>query len=231
MEKINKENIISIKNINKKFNNKIIFENFNIDFYENQVNCIIGKSGCGKSTLLNIISGIIKNDDDKFETIEKYGVSYIFQDDRLIDWLTVGENITLVVKKLYNKKKCDDLCNKYLSLVGIKEYKNYYPQMLSGGLRQRVNIARAFIYPSKIIIMDEPFKSIDVINKEIIMNNFRKILEKEKRTVLFVTHDIDEALLLSDKIYVLGKSPVEIKKIFDSKDTTKEEVYNLIKKG
>ena len=231
MEKINKENIISIKNINKKFNNKIIFENFNIDFYENQVNCIIGKSGCGKSTLLNIISGIIKNDDDKFETIEKYGVSYIFQDDRLIDWLTVGENITLVVKKMYNKKKCDDLCNKYLSLVGIKEYKNYYPQMLSGGLRQRVNIARAFIYPSKIIIMDEPFKSIDVINKEIIMNNFRKILEKEKRTVLFVTHDIDEALLLSDKIYVLGKSPVEIKKIFDSKDTTKEEVYNLIKKG
>ena len=231
MEKISKENIISIKNINKKFNNKIIFENFNIDFYENQVNCIIGKSGCGKSTLLNIISGIIKNDDDKFETIEKYGVSYIFQDDRLIDWLTVGENITLVVKKLYNKKKCDDLCNKYLSLVGIKEYKNYYPQMLSGGLRQRVNIARAFIYPSKIIIMDEPFKSIDVINKEIIMNNFRKILEKEKRTVLFVTHDIDEALLLSDKIYVLGKSPVEIKKIFDSKDTTKEEVYNLIKKG
>lgn len=231
MEKISKENIISIKNINKKFNNKIIFENFNIDFYENQVNCIIGKSGCGKSTLLNIISGIIKNDDDKFETIEKYGVSYIFQDDRLIDWLTVGENITLVVKKMYNKKKCDDLCNKYLSLVGIKEYKNYYPQMLSGGLRQRVNIARAFIYPSKIIIMDEPFKSIDVINKEIIMNNFRKIIENEKRTVLFVTHNIDEALLLSDKIYVLGKLPVEIKKVFDSKDTTKEEVYNLIKKG
>ena len=228
MEKISKENIISIKNINKKFNDKVIFEDFNIDFYENQVNCIIGKSGCGKSTLLNIISGIIKNDDEKFETIEKYGVSYIFQDDRLIDWLTVGENITLVVKKMYNKKKCDDLCNKYLSLVGIKEYKNYYPQMLSGGLRQRVNIARAFIYPSKIIIMDEPFKSIDVINKEIIMNNFRKILEKEKRTVLFVTHDIDEALLLSDKIYVLGKSPVEIKKIFDSKDTTKEEVYKLI---
>lgn len=228
MEKISKENIISIKNINKKFNDKVIFENFNIDFYENQVNCIVGKSGCGKSTLLNIISGIIENDNDKFETIEKYGVSYIFQDDRLIDWLTVGENITLVVKKLYNKKKCDDLCNKYLSLVGIKEYKNYYPQMLSGGLRQRVNIARAFIYPSKIIIMDEPFKSIDVINKEIIMNNFRKILEKEKRTVLFVTHDIDEALLLSDKIYVLGKSPVEIKKIFDSKDATKEEVYKLI---
>ena len=100
--------------------------------------------------------------------------------------------------------------------------------MLSGGLRQRVNIARAFIYPSKIVIMDEPFKSIDVINKKIIMNNFKKILEKEKRTVLFVTHDIDEALLLSDKIYVLGNSPVEIKKVFINLNIIKSEIYKLI---
>ena len=100
--------------------------------------------------------------------------------------------------------------------------------MLSGGLRQRVNIARAFIYPSKIVIMDEPFKSIDVINKEIIMNNLKKILEKDKRTVLFVTHDIDEALLLSDKIYVLGNSPVEIKKVFINLNIIKSEIYKLI---
>ncbi|MPM96662.1 Bicarbonate transport ATP-binding protein CmpC [bioreactor metagenome] len=228
METINKEEMISVKNINKKFNEKVVFKDFDIDFYKNEVNCIIGKSGCGKSTLLNIISGIIPNDKENFETIEKYGVSYIFQDDRLIDWLTVGENITLVVKKLYNKKKCEELCDKYLDLVGIKEYKNYYPQMLSGGLRQRVNIARAFIYPSKIIIMDEPFKSIDVINKKIIMNNFKEILEREERTVLFVTHDIEEALLLSDKIYVFGNSPIEIKKVFMSKKITKEEIYNVI---
>ena len=175
MEKINKEDIISIKNINKKFNDKIVFKDFQIDFYKNQINCIIGKSGCGKSTLLNIISGIIPNDEENFQTIENYGVSYIFQEDRLIDWLTVEENISLVVKRIYDKKKIKKLCDKYLDLVGIKEYKNYYPQMLSGGLRQRVNIARSFIYPSKIIIMDEPFKSIDVINKEIIMNNFKKI--------------------------------------------------------
>ena len=228
METINKEEMISVKNINKKFNEKVVFKDFNIDFYKNEVNCIIGKSGCGKSTLLNIISGIIPNDKDGFETIEKYGVSYIFQDDRLIDWLTVSENISLVVKKLYNKKISEELCDKYLDLVGIKEYKNYYPQMLSGGLRQRVNIARDFIYPSKIIIMDEPFKSIDVINKEIIMNNFKQILEREERTVLFVTHDIEEAILLSDKIYVLGNSPIEIKNVFTSKKITKEEIYNAI---
>ncbi len=229
METINKkEEVISIKNINKRFNERVIFNDFNIDFYKNKVNCIIGKSGCGKSTLLNIISGIIPNDDGNFETIDKYGISYIFQDDRLIDWLTVGENISLIVKKIYPKQKTQELCDKYLDLVGIKEYKNYYPQMLSGGLRQRVNIARAFIYPSKIVIMDEPFKSIDIINKKIIMNNFKKILEKEERTVLFVTHDIEEAILLSDKIYVLGNSPVKIKKVFENKMITKDEIYKLI---
>ena len=226
MEEIN--SLISIRNINKRYNNKVIFQDFQIDFYKNKVNCIIGKSGCGKSTLLNIISGIIENDDEEFISIESYGLSYIFQEDRLIDWLTVEENISLVVNKIYDKKEREELCNKYLDLVGIKEYKKYYPQMLSGGIRQRVNIARSLIYPSKIIIMDEPFKSIDVINKEIIMNNLKEILKQENRTVLFVTHDIEEALILSDKIYVLGNSPVQIRKIFDNKGITKEEIYQLI---
>lgn len=228
MEKIiNNNEKIKIRNINKKYNDKVIFKDFEIDFYKGEVNCIIGKSGCGKSTLLNIISGIIDNDDE-FESIED-NVSYIFQEDRLIEWMTVKENIMLVVNKLYNKKEAEKLCDKYLELVGIKEYKNYYPQKLSGGLRQRVNIARAFIYPSKIIIMDEPFKSIDVINKEIIMNNFKEILKKEKRTVLFVTHDIDEALILSNKIYVLGNSPVKVKKIFkEVENINKKEIYDSI---
>lgn len=228
METIKKDEVISIKNVNKRFNKEVIFNDFDINFYKNEVNCIIGKSGCGKSTLLNIISGIIPNDNKNFETIGMYGISYIFQDDRLIDWMTVKDNISLVIKKFYNKKEIDTLCDKYLELVGIKEYKNYYPQMLSGGLRQRVNIARAFIYPSEIIIMDEPFKSIDIINKEKIMNNFKQILEKEKRTVIFVTHDMDEAIMLSDRIYVLGNSPVEIKKVLTTSNITKSEIYKLI---
>lgn len=228
MEKIrNDKEKIKIRNINKKYNDKVIFKNFNIDFYKDEVNCIIGKSGCGKSTLLNIISGIIDNDGD-FKNIED-SISYIFQEDRLIEWMTVKENIMLVVNNFYDKKEAEKLCDKYLELVGIKEYKNYYPQMLSGGIRQRVNIARAFIYPSKMIIMDEPFKSIDVINKEIIMNNFKEILKKEKRTVLFVTHDIDEALILSNKIYILGNTPVKVKKIFeDVNNINKGEIYDLI---
>lgn len=208
------EMTLSIKNINKSYNGRVIYNNFNIEFYTNKVNCILGKSGCGKSTILNIISGIIPSDNNDFKSLESLGISYIFQDDRLIDWITVGENIKIVVKKYYNNKELEKLIDKYLELVGIKEYKNYYPQMLSGGIRQRVNIARALIYPSKIIIMDEPFKSIDIKNKKEIIDRFKEILKEDKRTVLFVTHDIEEALDLSDYIFVLGDSPVNIKNIF-----------------
>ena len=223
------EKIIRIENINKRYKDNIIFEDFQIDFYENKINCILGKSGCGKTTLLNIISGVVKNDESDFKGIEDLGVSYIFQDDRLIDWLSVEDNIKLVIKKHYSEDKVNELCEKYLKLVGIYEYKNYYPQRLSGGMRQRVNIARAFIYPSKIIIMDEPFKSIDIKNKQIIMENFKKILEEDNRTVLFVTHDIDEALYLGDVAFILGDRPLKIKNIFkDLKDTDKEKISEYI---
>ncbi|NMS90817.1 ABC transporter ATP-binding protein [Clostridioides difficile] len=232
MEKIK----LSIENINKRYDDHIIFKNFNIDFYVNEVNCILGKSGCGKTTLLNIISGIIKNDTDNLNIKEelnkvesKLDTSYIFQDDRLIDWLTVEENIKIVVNRYYDKTQLNKICDEYLSLVGISEYKKFYPQMLSGGLRQRVNIARAFIYPSRNIIMDEPFKSIDVKNTQIIMDNFREILKKEKRTVLFVTHNIEEAFSLADRIFILGDSPIRIKKILkNSNELEKNEVLKLI---
>ena len=223
------EKIIRIENINKRYDDNVIFENFKIDFYENKINCILGKSGCGKTTLLNIISGVIQNDTKDFKGIENVGISYIFQDDRLIDWLTVEDNIKLVIKKYYNEKEINELCDKYLKLVGIYEYKNYYPQRLSGGIRQRVNIARAFIYPSKIIIMDEPFKSIDIKNKMIIMDNFKEILAKDNRTVLFVTHDIEEAIYLGDTGFVLGDRPVKIKKVFNNiKDMDKQTISEYI---
>jgi len=223
------EKIIRIENINKRYDDNVIFENFKIDFYENKINCILGKSGCGKTTLLNIISGVIQNDTKDFKGIENLGISYIFQDDRLIEWLTVEDNIKLVIKKHYNEKEMNELCDKYLKLVGIYEYKNYYPQRLSGGIRQRVNIARAFIYPSKIIIMDEPFKSIDIKNKRIIMDNFKEILQKDNRTVLFVTHDIEEAIYLGDSGVILGDRPVKIKKVFDNiKGIDKETISEYI---
>lgn len=223
------EMTFNIKNINKTYGNKVIFRDFEIDFYRDKVNCIIGKSGCGKTTLLNIISGVIKSDIEDFETLERFKLSYIFQEDRLIQWLTVEENIKLIGKKYYDESVIDSVCDKYLELVDIGEYKKYYPQMLSGGIRQRVNIARAFICPSKVIIMDEPFKSIDAKNKKMIIERLKEIFKKEKRTAIFVTHDIEEALFLADKIFILGDSPVNIKDILDNnKNLEKNSLYSLI---
>ncbi|MEG2246362.1 MAG: ABC transporter ATP-binding protein [Peptostreptococcaceae bacterium] len=221
--------ILSIKNLNKHYENKAIYKNFNLELNKNQVNCIIGKSGCGKSTLLNLITGIIESDDEKFKTLPKDEISYIFQEDRLIDWLTLEENMKIVGKKFYDKDKLNIVVDRYLSLVGIQDHKNVYPQMLSGGIRQRANIARAFIKPSKYIIMDEPFKSIDVKIKNDIMLKLKRILKENLKTVIFVTHDIEEALFLSDKILILGGSPVKIKKSFNNlSEVNKEDIIKFI---
>ena len=221
--------ILSIENLNKHYENKVIYRNFKLELNKNQVNCIIGKSGCGKSTLLNLITGIIESDDEKFKTLPKDEISYIFQEDRLIEWITLEENMKIVGKKFYDKDKLNIAVDRYLSIVGIQEHKNVYPQMLSGGIRQRANIARAFIKPSKYIIMDEPFKSIDIKIKNDIMLKLKEILKEDLKTVIFVTHDIEEALFLSDKIFILGGSPVKIKKSFNNlSEVNKEDIIKFI---
>lgn len=220
---------IKVKNLYKKYGDKIIFEDFNIIFKENKVNTIVGKSGCGKTTLLKIISNIVEKDSGKIEGVNINSISYIFQEDRLVEWLTVKENLKLILKNDYKKEELDDICKKYLNLVGVQDFENYYPQSLSGGIRQRVNIARAFAKPSKLIIMDEPFKSIDIKNKNDIMKAFENVFKEETRTVLFVTHDIDEAIYFMGQIYILGGNPVSIKAIFNSKQIEdKKQIINLI---
>lgn len=221
---------IKIENLYKSYEEKTIFRDFNITFKESEVNTIIGKSGCGKTTLLKIISNIIKEDSGTIQGVKDDEISYIFQEDRLIEWLTVKENLKLVLKNSYHKSDLDSVCRKYLNLVGIGEYENYYPKKLSGGIRQRVNIARAFAKPSKLVIMDEPFKSIDVKNKNDIMESFNNALKKDKRTVIFVTHDIDEALYFNGYLYILGNNPAEVKARFSKNDVfkTKEELIGFL---
>lgn len=220
---------ITISNISKKYDEKVVFDNLSIEFYKSKINAIVGKSGCGKSTLLNIVSGVVKNDGIHINQLKELGISYIFQDDRLIEWLTVEENIKLVCSKKYTKEELDFMCDKYLDIVGIGEYKKYYPQMLSGGLRQRVNIARGLMFPSQVIIMDEPFKSIDIKNKQAIVDGIKKLQKHESRTIIFVTHDIDEALHLANKIYVLGSHPTIVKNVLDNnKNLKKDYLISLI---
>lgn len=220
---------ISIRNLNKSYGNEEIFKKFNIEFCDESVNCIIGRSGCGKSTLLNIIAGLTEIQNGEIQGVSLSEISYIFQEDRLIEWLTIKENLDLALKKYYDKFVIDKKINELLELVGIYNIKNKYPNALSGGMRQRVNIARAFGKPSKVILMDEPFKSLDYKLKYTIIDEFKNLLTKEKRMVILVTHDLDEAIYFQGNIIVFNNKPVEIAGIFNTDlNNCKDKILKII---
>ena len=199
---------LKIKNKTKE---NIIFKNFNIDINHGQFISIFGPSGCGKTTLLNIISGLDKNFDG-FINIKKHDffkkkISYMFQSPRLFPWLTAIENIKFPIKK---KKNCEKIANDLLKKVGLEKFKNEYPNRLSGGMQRRISLARAFISDPNILLLDEPFVSID----KKISNSLRELLiklwKKNKPTIIFVTHDLDEAIELADRIFFLSNLPSKV---------------------
>jgi NitT/TauT family transport system ATP-binding protein len=190
---------IVIENINVSYGDNLIYSNFHIDIDIGKINCIMGHSGCGKTTLLNYLCHYFIG--------KGRLVSYIFQEDRLIPWKTVKENLELICK---GPNESNFYVENLLQELNLYKYRNYYPNQLSGGMKQRVNIARALIYKSEIIIMDESFKSIDENNKKIIMDIIEKNNLFNNVTVIMVTHNKEEALKLSDKIIILGESPVNI---------------------
>jgi len=199
--------MLKISSLCVNFNQLKVIENFSYSFTEHEITVLYGPSGCGKTSLLNAIAktlsfkGIIKRPSK---------LSYVFQEDRLLPWMTVYENLEFVLKNDIKKEERYDYIMSYLNLVGLAEHKDVFPNALSGGMKRRVAIARAFSYPSDLILMDEPFKGLDWQLKESIMSDVRKLWLKDKKTVLFVTHDEKEAYFLGDKILFLKGLPLEI---------------------
>lgn len=194
---------VQIKNLCKSYENHKVLYNLNMNFTKNKITVITGPSGCGKTTLLNIISGIEKEYSGQVILCDN-SISYIFQEDRLLPHLTVYENIAFVLKSTMNKEDMSKIINRYLSLVKLSEYKHKLPDKLSGGMKRRVAIARAFAYKSKLLLMDEPFKGLDDRLKMEIIEEFLNIHKEDKRTVILVTHDMREAELLGDMIYSMS---------------------------
>lgn len=214
--------IIEINNLSKIFkNNKdediIALKNINLSIKRGEFVSIIGSSGCGKSTLLRIIAGLETEYDGNITMNDKPILSpsrdrgVIFQDHRLLPWLTVSENIEFSLKDDQLDKK--DLIKEHIELVGLKGFENEYPNKLSGGMAQRASIARALANKPELLLLDEPFGALDAMTKINMQEELLKIWEKEKITMIIVTHDIDEAVYLGNRVVVMTSRPGRVKRI------------------
>ncbi|MGN0813508.1 MAG: ABC transporter ATP-binding protein [Candidatus Coproplasma sp.] len=188
---------MKIENLSVSYGEAKVYDNFNLEFDNSGVTCLLGESGCGKTTILNAIAGLIPYSG----SITPVKISYVFQTHRLVPNLTVLNNLTLIGAE---ENKAIDMLEK----VGLKNKANVYPKTLSGGEAQRVSLCRAFLYPAELLLLDEPFSSLDLKTKLAVMDLFKSLQSSSGRGALFVTHDIDEACYLSDKIFVLNKGEV-----------------------
>ena len=182
---------------------------------------IVGPSGCGKSTILSVVDGLIRPTEGK-ALIDGQPVTgpgsdraLVFQEFALLPWRTIESNIMLGLELQHklSKKEIRDLVTHYIEMVGLQGFEHHYPHQLSGGMRQRVGIARALAVNPRILLMDEPFAALDAQTREIMSSELLRIWEQEKKTVLFVTHSIDEAVYLADRIVVLTGCPGSVKEI------------------
>ena len=207
---------IRVRDIAKDFGELSVLKGISFDIPDNQVTAILGPSGCGKTTLLNILSGSLLPDTGTIEGIADHRLSYLFQEPRLLPWKTVEGNINFILGRRFPTEQRTDLVERVIKLVDLSDFRKFYPRELSGGMKQRVAIARAFAFPSDLLLMDEPFQALDIRLKLSLLEVFNTVWTKDHRTSLFVTHDIQEALLLGDSMVVFSPRPAEILGVYSN---------------
>ena len=213
--------MIECRHIDFSYDSKTILQGIDLNIENGEFLCILGQSGCGKSTLLRLLAGLerpsageIRIDGEPVAGPDRH-CSVVFQDYSLFPWMTTGANLTLALHAAYpdkNRKEVKALAESYLETVGLGGSFGQYPEALSGGMRQRAAIARALASPSGILLMDEPFGALDPVNRALLQELVRNLHRDagNRRTVIFVTHDIDEALYLGTRLVVFSSSPGRI---------------------
>lgn len=197
---------MKLSRLNKSFGDRKVLQDFSLDVEPMGITCFIGPSGCGKTTLLNIVAGIMEADGGEVirERDETERTGYLFQEPRLLPWMDALGNVSIVLDG------DEDAAKRMLGAVGLSDSIHKYPKEMSGGMRQRVAMARAFAFDSNVLLMDEPFQNLDTKLKADLMDVFLGLWSRSRRTVLWVTHDIMEACLVADRIVCLSSSPMKI---------------------
>lgn len=217
-------------------------QDISLNIEQGEFICFLGPSGCGKTTLLNMLAGYEKPTKGQIKidgnTVQKPSIKYmtVFQGYDLLPWLTAKKNIELGLEsfdKLLNKQDRGRIADKYIDMVGLKDFANHFPLELSGGMRQRISIARALAIDPEIIFMDEPFSALDIMTRLNIQKSILNLWHESKKTFIFVTHIIDEAILLANRIIIFSPYPGRIKKIIEvppnAKGGDKMPEYKAIK--
>ncbi|WP_456472264.1 ABC transporter ATP-binding protein [Methanocaldococcus sp.] len=215
-----------VENVSKvyEFNGNRVeaLKNINLEIEENEFFTVMGPSGCGKTTLLRIIAGLENPTTGRVlldgREVKGPGADrgVVFQQYTLMPWRTVLKNVTFGLElKGIPKKEREEIAKKFIEMVGLKGFENAYPHQLSGGMQQRVAIARTLANDPEVVLMDEPFAALDAQTRAILQNELLKIWEKDKKTVFFVTHSIDEAIYLSDRVAIMTARPGRIKDIIE----------------
>ena len=198
----------------------VAFRNVELNVRSNEVLCIVGPSGCGKTTLLRCIGGLLTPSSGEVlidgEPIRapREGVAIVFQHFGLLPWKTVVDNVAfgLRIARLPRQRVAEKVAH-YIHLVGLAGFENHYPYQLSGGMQQRVGLARALAIDPEILLMDEPFASVDAQTREVLQEELLQLHDRERKTMIFITHSIDEAIILGDRVAVMASRPGRVKEV------------------
>lgn len=205
----------SVRGLRKAFGETVVLNGLDLDFPDDSVSVILGPSGCGKTTLLNVLAGL---DDDYAGDVYGFGrgcASYVFQEDRLLPWMSASGNIAFILRPLLGEAEAARTAVGALESVGLGGSAKALPGTLSGGMRRRVALARAFAYPSGVLLLDEPFAALDLKTRIGVMDLFLALRKRDGRTAIVVTHDVREAIYLGDRVATLSDKPARVRDAFD----------------
>lgn len=208
--------ILTFDGVTKRFDGKLVIDSFHLTLAKGETVVLLGPSGCGKTTLLHLTTGLLQPDAGH---VSAYGlrISSVFQEPRLLPWSTALDNVLFVTPGAIQSKEWESAVY-WLNEVGLGRELNTYPHKLSGGMKQRVSIARALYHEPDLLLMDEPFSALDIAIKGELQSTVRKLVSEKQISMLYVTHDIHEAVKMADRIVVLQSSPCRVAKIVDMKE-------------